>query len=200
MTCEKVKSVVINSTTFLNLSNGALVVSRADNFTIINSIFLDLREDSIIIDNVKNVQIFYNQVAINTMQAISITDSANVFINCNRLVGRVISPECKPTTPQPTSTVQTTSIATSSTSVSSSTTSPIVLVLAVNTSRTQSGINTNVVGLGAFFVVSASVVVILTILLVIILVLCQRSGSQKTQEKGREEQNINKEKVWKITF
>jgi hypothetical protein len=76
-----------------------------------------------LVEKTKEVYVSFNEMTINALEVVYATDGSHLFISCNRILNRPISPECsKVTTTIPTTTT------TETTTTSSTTTSPVPAV------------------------------------------------------------------------
>jgi hypothetical protein len=63
----------------------------------------------VVVEKTKEVYVSFNEMSINALEAVYATDGSHLFISCNRILNRPISPECsKVTTTIPTTTTTTT--------------------------------------------------------------------------------------------
>ena len=69
------------------------------------------------VEKTKEVYVSFNEMTINALEVVYATDGSHLFISCNRILNRPITPECsKVTTTIPTTTTTTTTTSTTTTS------------------------------------------------------------------------------------
>ena len=98
--------------TFAHIPVHGFEISRARLVEIRDSVFSRVSPRSVVVERTKEVYVTYNEMTINALEAVYATDGSHLFISCNRILNRPISPECSRTTTTTTTTTTSTTTTT----------------------------------------------------------------------------------------